>query len=86
MVKVKNAFQENSSLSEQFLIYKVNVVNYERLWMAEKISFENGESSLFMINSREMSFINAKIKLNELENKLQKSLLEVNYSLGVLKF
>jgi len=73
-------------LSEQFLIYKVNVVNYERLWMAEKISFENGESSLFMINSREMSFINAKIKLNELENKLQKSLLEVNYSLGVLKF
>jgi hypothetical protein len=86
LVKVKNAFQENSSLSEQFLIYKVNVVNYERLWMAEKISFENGESSLFMINSREMSFINAKIKLNELENKLQKSLLEVNYSLGVLKF
>lgn len=86
LVKAKNAFQENSNLSEQFQIYKANVVNYERLWMAEKISFENGESSLFMINSRELSFINAKIKLNELENKLQKSLLEVNYSLGVLKF
>ena len=52
----------------------------------EKISFENGESSLFMINSREMSFINAKIKLNELENKWQKSLLEVNFNLGLLKF
>lgn len=86
LVKANNSLRENKNLRDQFRIYKANVVNYEKLWRSEKISFENGESSLFMINSREMSFMNAKIKLNELENKWQKSLLEVNYNLGLLRF
>ncbi len=86
LVKARISIQENKNIKDQLEIYKKNVTNYEKLWIAEKISFENGESSLFMINSREMSYMNAKLKLNELDIKFQKSLLEVNYTLGQIQF
>jgi hypothetical protein len=60
------------------------VINYERLWESEKRLFEQGESSLFMMNSREMSMINARLKLNEMIYKNQKALLEADYSFGLL--
>jgi hypothetical protein len=54
------------------------------LWESEKRLFEQGESSLFMMNSREMSMINARLKLNEMIYKNQKALLEADYSFGLL--
>jgi hypothetical protein len=60
------------------------VSNYERLWQSEKRLFDSGESSLFMINSREMSYINAQIKLNEIINKNKKAALDTEYSFGLL--
>jgi hypothetical protein len=65
-------------------MYTKNVSNYETLWLSEKRLFDNGESSLFMINSREMSYINAMIKLNEIFNKNKKAALETTYSFGTL--
>ena len=37
-----------------------------------------------MINSREMSYINARIKLNEIINKNKKAALETEYAFGLL--
>jgi hypothetical protein len=37
-----------------------------------------------MINSREMSYINAQIKLNEIINKNKKAALETTYAFGTL--
>lgn len=82
--KTKSVINEFNTYQKQIKIYSSNVNNYERLWDSEKRLFDSGESSLFMINSREMSYINAQIKLNELLNKTKKAALEAEYSFGIL--
>jgi len=82
--KVKASINELNNYKNQMDIYSKNVTNYEQLWLSEKKLFETGESSLFMINSRETGYINAKIKLNEIKNKYHKSTLEAKYSFGQL--
>lgn len=82
--KTKASINEFNSFKNQLEVFAGNVLNYERLWLSEKQLFDSGESSLFMINSREMSYINSQIKLNEIKNKTQKSALELEYNFGVL--
>lgn len=82
--KTKSIYIEFKSLIKQFDLYESTVKNYEKLWLAEKTMFDSGESSLFIINSREMSYINSQLKLNELYIKKKKAALELNYSLGIL--
>ncbi len=84
MNKVRLTINEFNTYNNLLAIYNKNVFDYERLWKSEIQLFSSGESSLFMINSREMSYINAQIKLNEITNKNQKSALDVEYSLGLL--
>jgi outer membrane protein TolC len=82
--KTKAGINEYNNLRLQTAIFTKNVANYETLWLSEKKLFDNGESSLFMINSREMSYINAQIKLNEMVNKNKKAALETTYAFGRL--
>jgi len=82
--KIKSNIYEYNNLKTQINIYDKNVVNYEKLWLSEKKLFDSGESSLFMINSRESSYINAQLKLNEIIYKNKKSALEAEYSFGQL--
>jgi len=82
--KTKAAVNEFNTYKAQINVYTQNVSNYERLWQSEKRLFDSGESSLFMINSREMSYINAQIKLNEIIYKHKKAALEAEYSFGYL--
>lgn len=82
--KTKAGLNEYNNYQLQSNIYNKNVSNYEKLWLSEKKLFDNGESSLFMINSREMSYINAQLKLNEIINKNKKAALETTYLFGVL--
>ena len=82
--KTKSTMNEFTNYTGQIDIYSKNVTNYERLWQSEQRLFDSGEGSLFMINSREMSYINARIKLNEIINKTKKSALEAEYAFGLL--
>ncbi len=82
--KIKLTINEFNTYKNLIDVYSKNLKDYERLWNSEKQLFNSGESSLFMINSREMSYINAQIKLNEITNKNQKAALDVEYSLGLL--
>ncbi|MFD2904831.1 TolC family protein [Sphingobacterium anhuiense] len=50
-----------------------NMDNYKRLLMAEQSKYANGESSLFLINSRENKLIDAQEKILELRLKFLKS-------------
>ena len=84
MNQIKSTINEFNTYRNQIAIYSKNVGNYERLWQSEKRLFDSGESSLFMINSREMSYINAQIKLNEIINKNKNAALETEYGLGLL--
>jgi outer membrane protein TolC len=57
--------------SEMISIQQNQVQNSRRLRDAEQIRFELGESSLFLVNSREMSYLSSRIKLAEYESKLK---------------
>ena len=75
---------EWQSLREQTAIYSETVANYERMLYAETRLFEVGESSLFLVNSREQAYINARIKFIELLAKSKKSYYAALYAAGLL--
>lgn len=82
--KIKTAINEFNGYRTQVATYRGNVDNYEQLWRAEQRLFDSGEGSLFMINSREMSYIQARIKLNEMTNKSRIAALDTEYAYGLL--
>ena len=83
-VNVSQALNEWQTTLDQYNLYKQTVEDYRNLLQAERRLFTIGESSLFMINSRESSYIKAQIKLAELLAKNRKSELSATYSMGVL--
>ena len=62
---------ELDNLFVQVALFRDAVNNYQRMLNGEKRKFEEGESSLFIVNSRETSLITAEIKLIELLGKYQ---------------
>lgn len=82
--KVDVALNEWQTISEQIVIQQRTVSDYNGLLNGERSLFENGESSLFMVNSREMSYIQSQLKLNELISKRFQAEIKVNHALGIL--
>ncbi|MEQ8324349.1 MAG: TolC family protein [Vicingaceae bacterium] len=79
---VNMAFNEWNTTRDQFRLYRQNVNDSRGLLNGERQLFDGGESSLFMVNSRELAYINAQVKMIEIASKNQKSLLNAKYSLG----
>lgn len=67
--KVLAIYNELDSFTRQNTLIDGIVVDYDRLLTAEERKFSFGESSLFLINSREQSLIDARLKSNEVQNK-----------------
>ena len=83
-IKSQQAVNEFQTTSNQLSIYTKTVVDLRQLLTGEQRKFDNGESSLFLVNSRESSYINGRIKLAELEIKNKFALLKISHSLGNL--
>lgn len=83
-VKSQQAVNEFQTTSNQLSIYTKTVVDLRQLLTGEQRKFDSGESSLFLVNSRESSYINGRIKLAELEIKNKFALLKISHSLGNL--
>ena len=60
--KLKANFSEFNLLFEQIKVINEMALNYETLLLAELNKFENGESSVFLVNNRELKSIEFKIK------------------------
>jgi outer membrane protein TolC len=73
--KIKSNEQELILLNQQITSYLQTVIGYEQLLYAENTLFETGESSLFLVNTRETNTINARLKLVDIQTKQQKSVL-----------
>lgn len=84
-LKVKYYFNEMSMLKKQIEIQQANYANYQRLVKAEMTRFDNGESSLFLINSRETKALEALEKLIEIKMKYFKSIYALQWSAGLLR-
>ena len=80
--KIKAYEIEINNVYEQINLFRDAVNNYQALLRGEKRKFEEGESSLFIVNSRETSLINAEVKLIELLGKYQKAQAGLIYALG----
>ena len=82
--KARMALNEWQTTGDQITLFSQTVIDYAALLAGERQKFNIGESSLFLVNSREVSYINAQIKLIELQAKNQKAGLKTRYSLGIL--
>jgi len=60
------------------------VNNYQVLRNGEIQKFNNGESSLFLVNSRETKLIESQVKLEKLKSEYGKSLAQLKWAAGVL--
>ncbi|MBF9220866.1 TolC family protein [Hymenobacter ruricola] len=84
--QVTNALQTAANdwqaLLEQLRLQQQATANYQRLRNGEQIRFENGESTVFLINSREASLLAARQKLAELQAKYAQTQAQVRYAAG----
>jgi outer membrane protein TolC len=83
-VKVSSYFNQVEALKKQIQTQEKALQNYQSLVKAEEARFANGESSLFLINSRETKAMEAAEKLTELKAYLFKTIYALQASAGVL--
>ena len=81
--RVKQFYTEWQQSTTQITLQNEIIVNTQTLLRGEETRFFNGESSLFMINAREMRAIEAQQKLIELKAKNQKALLDLKGAAGM---
>jgi len=67
--KISGIQSELASFTEQNSVNKTIVEDYEKMLSAEERKFSIGESSLFLVNSRESKLMEARLKAVSLENK-----------------
>lgn len=82
--KFNSYFNELNNLLEQIALYESISGNYLALLNAETVKFQLGESSIFLVNSRENKLIEAQLKLVELKAKYMKSRYQVLWAAGLL--
>lgn len=83
--KIKDYYNQALALRTQVGIYERAYQNYLTLLRAEEIKFSIGESSLFLLNSRENKVLEARQKLLELKTKFFKALVAVEWAAGRLQ-
>jgi len=81
--ELKNKMQATNMkldmLDDQLDIQQQNVINYRRMLEAERERFSYGESSVFVLNSREEKYLESRIKLVKLRAKRQQARLDYLY-------
>jgi outer membrane protein TolC len=82
--KIRTAQIEYNNAMDQLEIFQKTVIDTKRLLDAEKEMFETGESSLFLINARELAYIQAKLKWVESMAKSKKAFLALKFNLAQL--
>lgn len=79
---ILNSYNSLIAYKSQVAIQSQSIENQQVLLNGELQKFDLGESTLFLINSRETKLIDMKIKMAELLTGYQKALAELYYSAG----
>ncbi|MDX5443479.1 MAG: TolC family protein [Hymenobacteraceae bacterium] len=82
--QVLQSFNEWVALAQQIELQLQMVQNYRTLLNGEIIRFQNGESSLFLVNSRELKLMEAQQKLFSLQAKYAKAKANLAWAAGNL--
>lgn len=84
--KLRFAFNEMDNLTQQIALYTQTVNNYQKLLELENTRFTLGESTFFLINSREIKYLEAQIKLAKLLSEYRTALAVVDWASGKMLF
>ncbi|GAB3890699.1 TolC family protein [Larkinella knui] len=80
--EVQTAWNDLKTLERLISVQQQTVANQQALLRAEQQKFDMGESSLFLINSRETKLIDLQVKLEDLRAKHQKAVASLWYAAG----
>lgn len=82
-----NALKQTITILAQQLLNAERSVSYSKLLLeAERLKFDNGESSLFMLNTRENKLLETELKLAEYKLKFIKTVLNIIYLNGNINY
>ncbi|WP_241502313.1 TolC family protein [Hymenobacter glacialis] len=79
---LQTAANDWQALLEQLRLQQQATANYQRLRDGELIRFDNGESTVFLVNSREASLLSARQKLAELQAKYAQTQAQLRFAAG----
>jgi outer membrane protein TolC len=82
--KIKDYYNKVNILQTQITTANNALINYNTLLRNELLRFKNGESSLFLVNSRENKVLEMKQKIIELQVKLLKAAYTLKWAGGLL--
>lgn len=82
--KVAAQLKYLQTVQEQIAIWDQTTLQYQTLLDNEFTLFNIGESSMFKVNYRQKKFIEAQTKLIEVLAENEKSILKLNYVLGIV--
>ncbi len=83
--KVRYHYNEVLNLQRQIRIYEDAYQNYVRLFNAEQLKFSLGETTVFLLNTRENKALEALQKLLELKAKFYQAFASLNWASGSLQ-
>ena len=83
--KIRNYFTETTLLQQQIRVTQNAFNGFSALLRAENLRLQNGESSLFLINTRENKVIETAEKLISLRLKYLKANYAIEWSAGLLR-
>lgn len=83
--KLKTYLNETRQLQQQVIISEQAYKNFQTILTAEYFKFRNGESSLFLINTRENKVIETAEKLISLRIKYLKARYAIDWAAGLLR-
>lgn len=81
--KIKAYYTDLQQTTAQLLLQNSLTVNIAALQKGEETRLSNGESSLFLVNARELKTIETMQKLIELKSKNRKALIALKWSAGL---
>ncbi|MBL7818418.1 MAG: TolC family protein [Saprospiraceae bacterium] len=84
--KLQLAFRTLENVQAQIQIQNQSLANFEKLLTLENTRFQLGESSFFLINSRESKFLEAQIKMAKLQAEWKIAQATVTWATGYLGF
>lgn len=73
-----------NNIAELIGLQESMVNNYQQLLRGEQLRFENGESSIFLINVRETQLLDSQVKLVKLHSDYGKARAELNQAVGLV--
>lgn len=82
--KIRSYYNEVTILENQIDLYTDAYANFSKMYRGELTRYNIGESTLFLVNSRENKMLQAKQKLIELKAKWQKSYAGLLWSAALL--